>query len=83
MFVDSANVPHWYILSYIGTYQNAEKRLERTELPSFVPVFFEEKAKKVNMNDYHHFTNYAFVFGTQNEIYNLKLTMLSTFNFLI
>lgn len=82
MFVDSANVPHWYILSYIGTHENATKRLDRIELPSFVPVFFEEKTKKVNMNDFRHFTNYSFIYGTQNDIYALKLTLLSTFNFL-
>lgn len=82
MLSDSANVPHWYILTYIGSHRDAEKRLAMVDLPSFVPVFFAQDLKKENAHDYQHFSNYAFVLGTQNQIYQQKLTVLRNFNFM-
>lgn len=82
MLSDTANVPHWYILTYIGSHRDAEKRLAKVDLPSFVPVFFAQDQKKENAHDYRYFSNYAFVLGTQNQIYKQKLTVLRTFNFM-
>lgn len=83
MLSDTANVPHWYILTYIGSHRDAEKRLAKVDLPSFVPVFFAQDLKKENAHDYQYFSNYAFVLGTQNQIYEQKLTVLRTFNFML
>lgn len=82
MLSDTANVPHWYILTYIGSHRDAEKRLAKVDLPSFVPVFFAQDLKKESAHDYQYFSNYAFVLGTQNQIYQQKLTVLRTFNFM-
>ena len=82
MLSDTANVPHWYILTYIGSHHDAEKRLAMVDLPSFAPVFFAQDMKKENAHDYRHISNYAFVLGTQNQIYKHKLTVLRTFNFM-
>lgn len=82
MLSDTANVPHWYILTYIGSHRDAEKRLAKVDLPSFVPVFFAQDLKKENAHDYQYFSNYAFVLGTQNQIYEQKQIALRTFNFM-
>lgn len=82
MLSDTANVPHWYILTYIGSHRDAEKRLAKVDLPSFVPVFFAQDLKKENAHDYQYFSNYAFVLGTQNQIYQHKQISLRTFNFM-
>lgn len=82
MFSDIANVPHWYILTYIGSHRDAEKRLAMVDMPSYVPQFFTKDSKPNGVKDFRHFVNYAFVLGTQNQIYEQKRKELRSFNFL-
>ena len=74
--------PHWYILTYLGTHRDAVKRLEHCELKYFAPVFFAKESAKAIRHDYLLFTSYAFIFGSQNEIYERKQHVLQLFNFL-
>lgn len=72
----------WYILSYLGSQRDAVKRLELIDHPYFAPLFFGQGASHGNVHDFLHFANYAFVFATQHQIYDLKRKLLHSFNFL-
>lgn len=79
---DSINQSHWYILSYLGNHRDAVKRLNLVKIPSFAPTFFGQESNNSNKQDFLLFANYAFVYATQNQIYDLKRKELHTFNFL-
>lgn len=76
------NQPHWFVLSYLGTHKDALKRLAFIDLPYYAPLLFSQESSKGDKLDYLQFTNYAFIRGTQNHIYKLKLEHLRSFNFL-
>lgn len=82
MFLDAINVPRWYILTYLGNHSDAEKRLAKVAMPSFAPLFFGKGDKKHSSADFQHFSNYCFIFATQNDIYHQKRQLLHSFNFL-
>lgn len=82
MFSADANSPRWYVLSYLGTHRDALKRLSQIDLPYFAPEFFAQESARGTRQDYLQFCSYAFIQGTQNQIYELKRQTLRSFNFL-
>lgn len=82
MFFTGNSIPRWYVLTYLGTHHDALKRLSHIDLPFFAPEFFAQSSENGNRQDYIHSTSYAFVHGTQNQIYDLKRQGLRSFNFL-
>lgn len=75
-------VSRWYILTYTGTQPHAVQRLSTVkDLLFYAPEFFL-KQEGVSRRDQWVFRNYAFVFSSQNAIYNLKKCELQDFNFM-
>lgn len=75
------DVTRWYILMYIGDHDKAVKQLSAVEeLKFYAPVMFEHKHH--SKSETRVFLNYAFVFGSQNYIYELKQISLPSFNFM-
>lgn len=72
----------WYILCYAGNQKSACQRLSSIEnLQFYAPVFFLDQ-HNISMREAWAFRNYAFIYGSQNYIYQLKKTDLTTFNFM-
>lgn len=82
MFPSEINNPRWYVLAYLGTHRDALRRLSLVDLPCYAPEFFARLSDNDSRQDYLEFVNYAFVRGSQNEIYELKRNVLRHFNFL-
>lgn len=74
--------PRWYILTYLGNHRDALKHLALIDLPSFAPEFYALESTRSCRQDFMEFGSYAFVFGTQDQIYGLKRQFLRSFNFL-
>lgn len=72
----------WYILLYSGSHKSANQKLGSVEnLQFYAPLFFiDEQCKK--MEDTWTFKNYAFIYGSQEYIYQLKKETLRNFNFM-
>lgn len=75
------NTERWYILIYIGNQHQAAQQLDAVEgLRYYAPVFFEQEHQARCQTCVC--LNYAFVFGSQNYIYDLKKSVLFNFNFM-
>ena len=72
----------WYVLTYTGTLATAVQRLSAVSGLVFYAPEFELEQKGLSRRESWYFRNYAFVFGSQNFIYELKKCELQNFNFM-
>lgn len=72
----------WYVLTYTHTLATAVQRLSAVSGLEFYAPEFELDQEGRNRRESWYFHNYAFVFASQNVIYELKKCELKNFSFM-